>query len=115
MCHRCAASGSWYDLKRRAGNGTSFQLVGTPDAPNSTRPKDPSSAGRREEALLAQQRAAGLQPVPDQQRVRSYPANLMSNPRFAHVRDYLTGKQPGQRGIRIEVLIKYGVGCAAYR
>lgn len=68
-----------------------------------------------DEALVAQQRAAGLRPVPDQKRVRSYPANLLHNPRFAKVKQYLTGTEPGQRGIRSEVLIKYGVGCAAYR
>lgn len=67
------------------------------------------------DTFVAQQRVAGIQPVPDQQRVRSYPANLMSNPRFCHVREYLTGHLQGQRGIRIGVLIKYGVGCAKYR
>ena len=71
--------------------------------------------GGRDEVLVAQQRTAGLRPIPDQQRVRSYPANLIHNPRFNEVKAYLSGTQPGQRGIRPEVLIKYGVGCAAYR
>lgn len=128
MCHRCAASGSWYDLKRRAGTGGAGLLADN-DPPNSIlRPPASSARGEaatgsaatprrtgRDEVLVAQQRTAGLRPIPDQQRVRSYPANLMHNPRFDKVKAYLSGTQPGQRGIRPEVLIKYGVGCAAYR
>lgn len=68
-----------------------------------------------DEVVVTQQRAAGLRPVPDQQRVRSFPSNLLHNPRFNEVKQYLSGTQPGQRGIRQDVLIKYGVGCAAYR
>ena len=126
MCHRCAASGSWYDLKRRAGTGGAGLLTEN-DGQISMMPHPavrgkaahgaaatPRRAGR-DEVLVAQQRTAGLRPIPDQQRVRSYPANLMHNPRFNKVKAYLSGKQPGQRGIRQEVLIKYGVGCAAYR
>lgn len=121
MCHRCASSGSWYDLKRRAGSGGA-RLLGSYDCKTAVLPS--TSSGRRtsaprraggDEVLVAQQRAAGLRPVPDQQRVRSYPANLMHNPRFDGVKAYLSGIQAGQRGIQPEVLIKYGVGCAAYR
>lgn len=126
MCHRCAASGSWYDLKRRAGTGGAGLLTEN-DVQNSAM-HQPAARGKaaygaaatprragRDEVLVAQQRTAGLRPIPDQQRVRSYPANLMHNPRFKEVKAYLSGTQPGQRGIRPEVLIKYGVGCAAYR
>lgn len=122
MCHRCAASGSWYDLKRRSGSGGPRVLsahdhqkailpAGTNTGSKTTIPR----RGGGDEARMAQQRAAGLRPVPDQQRVRSFPANLMHNPRFVKVKEYLSGTQQGQRGIQSEVLIKYGVGCAAYR
>lgn len=74
-----------------------------------------SRRGAGNEFLVAQQRAAGLRPVPDQQRVKSYPINLLHNPRFGRVKEYLSGTEPGQRGIKREVLIKYGVGCASYR
>ena len=121
MCHRCSASGSWYDLKRRAGGGGASIL--DPIDCHSTLLSSASASRRTstirrvagEEVLVSQQRSAGLRPVPDQQRVRSFPANLLHNPRFESVKQYLTGTQPGQRGIRAEVLIKYGVGCAAYR
>lgn len=124
MCHRCATSGSWYDLKRKAGSGGSA-LLQTHDgrltseyisrAQNLLRTHANARRGGHEGTLLAEQRAAGLQPVPDQLRVRSYPANLMHNPRFHHVKNYLSGTGPGHRGIRPDVLIKYGVGCASYR
>lgn len=119
ICHRCAAAGSWYDLKRRAGGVEVFDAR-SPPSPVAQRlltdtkvPTAADTSGR--DRLVARQRAAGLQPFPDQQRVRSYPANLMYNSQFCHAREYLTGNRPGQRGIRIEVLIKYGVGCATYR
>ncbi|CAM9916226.1 unnamed protein product, partial [Hapterophycus canaliculatus] len=105
-------------LKRRAGGGGA-RLVSRFEMPQ------PSTAGSRNaptlrrgagnEFLVAQQRAAGLRPVPDQQRVKSYPINLLHNPRFDKVKEYLSGTAPGQRGIRKEVLTKYGVGCASYR
>lgn len=117
MCHRCAASGSWYDLKRRAGTGGA-RLVskavlpptasGTRNAPTARR----ASGG---EILVAQQRGAPLRPIPDQRRVGTYPVNLFHNPRFRKVKEYLTGSGPGQRGIEERVLMMYGVGCAAYR
>jgi twinkle protein len=31
------------------------------------------------------------------------------------IREYLTGADPTQRGLKLEVLTKYGVGCATYR
>lgn len=124
MCHRCAASGSWYDLKRRAGcggvqllsgHGSSSSPVPMPGRTNTARRASTPRRAGGDEVLVAQQRAVGLRPVPDQLRVRSYPANLLHNPRFSKVKAYLTGTKPGQRGMRHDVLIKYGVGCAAYR
>lgn len=121
MCHRCTSSGSWYDLKRRAGSGEPPLLSAhyhQKDTLPGTNPGRRTLVPGREggdEVRMAPQRAAGIRPVPDQQRVRSFPANLMHNPRFGKVKEYLSGTQPGQRGIRPEVLIKYGVGCAAYR
>lgn len=121
MCHRCAASGSWYDLKRRAGS-PGASILSYADCEATVLPRSNSahrvSTARRvvgDEVVVTQQRAAGLRPVPDQQRVRSFPSNLLHNPRFEEVKQYLSGTQPGQRGIRQDVLIKYGVGCAAYR
>ena len=115
MCHRCAASGSWYDLKRRAGSGgarlmsqavVSPKAAGTPNAASTRR-----TAGSQPSLTVQQQRSSGFRPIPDQRRVGSYPVNLFHNPRFREVKKYLTG----QRGIDEGVLIKYGVGCATYR
>lgn len=118
MCHRCAASGSWYDLKRRAGSGGArlvSQSVLHPSASSIRNSRTPRRAGSDEIRVAQQQRDAGLRPVPDQRRVASYPVNLFHNPRFLKVKEYLTGSEPGQRGIEERVLMKYGVGCAAYR
>lgn len=109
ICHRCGASGSWYDLKRRTGNGTAAQTSAMPTALQTVRDICESSHGGSNDLSSA------TLVVPDQQRVRTYPVNLMSNQRFAHVREYLSGNRPGQRGLQIRVLIKYGVGCALYR
>lgn len=121
MCHRCGASGSWYDLKRRAGSGGArilsaheYQTGMLPAANAASKTSSPNRADG-DKVFVAQQRASGFRPVPEQQRVRSYPANLMHNPRYDNVKAYLSGTQPGQRGIQPEVLIKYGVGCATYR
>lgn len=75
----------------------------------------PRRGGGDGSLVAQQQRDAGLRPVPDQRRVGSYPVNLFHNPRFRKVKEYLTGSEPGQRGIEERVLMKYGVGCAAYR
>ncbi|CAM9640212.1 unnamed protein product, partial [Ectocarpus sp. 13 AM-2016] len=117
MCHRCAASGSWYDLKRRAGSGGArfVSQVAMPRSSTSTRNTLNPRRTRGEEFHVTQQRAAGLRPIPDEQRARSYPTNLLHNPRFDQVMDYLSGTEPGQRGIKKEVLVKYGVGCAVYK
>lgn len=125
MCHRCAAFGSWYDLKRRAGSGGALLLT-EQDCKNALPPSvsdnDTSRPGAldRTPASLTARRAsdsgvkqcdARFQPVPDQRRVTSYQANLMHNPRFKSVKAYLQE----ERGIQPEVLIKYGVGAAIYR
>lgn len=107
MCHRCGASGSWYDLKRLAGGGEPFdarQVMG-----------NNSRTGARDARTQRRTPAALLRPIPDQRRVGSYPVNLFHNPRFSEVKDYLTGTGSGQRGIEERVLLKYGVGCATYR
>eukprot|EP00752_Nemacystus_decipiens_P012825 g11358.t1 len=114
MCHRCAASGSWYDLKRRAGSGGGrlmSQAVVSPKTPGVQNTGSPHRTAGGEQ----QQRSPVFRPIPDQRRVGSYPVNLFHNPRFREVKTYLTGTEPGQRGINVEVLIKYGVGCATYR
>lgn len=118
MCHRCAASGSWYDLKRRAGSGGArlmsqavvSKITGAQSAVAPRR-----TAGGESSLTVQQQRSSVFRPIPDQRRVGSYPVNLFHNPRFSEVKKYLTGTEPGQRGINEGVLIKYGVGCATYR
>lgn len=108
MCHRCAASGSWYDLKRRAGSGGGRLMSEAVVSPKTSGAQN--AAGPRRT-----QRSPGFRPIPDQRRVGSYPVNLFHNPRFSEVKKYLMGTEQGQRGINEGVLIKYGVGCATYR
>jgi hypothetical protein len=53
---------------------------------------------------------------PDQKLVGRYPVTLSVNPggieEVTKIQEYLTGNEEGQRGINMNVLVKYGVGCA---
>ncbi|CAM9495213.1 unnamed protein product, partial [Discosporangium mesarthrocarpum] len=131
MCHRCASSGSWYDLKRLATpNGSHIPTaegatIPPPPRPANSNPNGGSgelegrslsrkSGGPQRSLSKAERRHGDGKPLPYQDRVHFFPTNLMHNPRYRHVKSYLTGREPGQRGISPEVLIKYGVGCASY-
>lgn len=85
----------------------------TTSAQNAAAPR--RTAGGEPSLTVQQQRSSGFRPIPDQRRAGTYPVNLFHNPRFSDVKKYLTGTEPGQRGINEGVLIKYGVGCATYR
>lgn len=118
MCHRCAASGSWYDLKRRAGSGGGplmSQAVVSPKTTGAQNADPRRTAGGEPSLTVQQKRSPGFRPIPDERRAGSYATNLFHNPRFSEVKKYLMGTEPGQRGINKGVLIKYGVGCATYR
>jgi len=105
FCHRCSSKGSWYDLKNLA-NGTTEIHRGLLAA---------SSEGSKKKALSSRPALK----LPDQKLVARFPVTLGVNPgeveEVKAIREYLTGSEPGQRGLKIEVLLKYGVGCAIFR
>ncbi|CAM9440663.1 unnamed protein product [Phaeothamnion confervicola] len=115
MCHRCGASGSWYDFKNKLGG---LEISSTSDLIGHPPPRLPSAAAAFGGAAstVGALNASGLRlppgclPVPDQQRARGYAVNLMENPRWRHVRDYITD----ERRLRPEVLYKYGVGAGVF-
>ncbi|CAM9302975.1 unnamed protein product [Chrysoparadoxa australica] len=111
MCHRCGTQGSWYDFKRRMGRPeiiADAHLAALPFSQGSPSPRaHPVSSSSHNPQ-------SSVPPMPDQRRARSYAANLMENPSNQHVREYLTGKGGGKRGLSPNVLYKYGVGCATY-
>ncbi|KAG5191223.1 mitochondrial helicase twinkle [Tribonema minus] len=102
FCHRCGSNGSWYDFKRRVGG---VEMTGL-DAAALER----SSSG----STRAGEHDTPGKPMPNQRLARAYAGQLMSHPGKARVREFLTGKAPGQRGIDRAVLLKYGVGSAVY-
>ena len=110
FCHRCGSTGSWYDLKQlQNGSDISHGLRAVnSDTKSSGAP--PSAVDRRR-----QRSKPSTLHLPDQVAVSHYAVTFAANPQGApevdRIRRYLMEK----RGLKMEVLVKYGVGCATYR
>jgi hypothetical protein len=59
--------------------------------------------------------ASAATPMPNQREAASLPSALVTEPRYAPVLEYLTGKAPTDRHLSMDVLSKYGVGASVYR
>ena len=111
FCHRCGSTGSWYDLKRLQNGGSISRGLRAIDIESSA-----SATASRPQLRGAHDGRGKVElRLPDQVAVSHYAVTFAANPQGApevdDIRHYLTK----QRGLKMEVLVKYGVGCATYR
>lgn len=98
-CHRCGNQGSWFDFRRRIGNGVSlFKPMenGSDEHPRRVKSSDAASAAKE-------------QIFPTSETQDRYVQGLWY--KYPSARDYLKN----ERGLQDEVLKKYGVGAAHFQ
>jgi twinkle protein len=116
FCHRCAAKGSWFTLRTRVGGGG---LVGSlasarpaqrpaPKRARSVAPLQPRAVNPESDTADGAAAAAAARPRPSPRRWATVQENLTA--KFPTARQHLNEV----RGIRTEVLQKYGVGVDVY-
>lgn len=104
FCHRCGVGGSWYALRERI-SGVVVEPI-SPVAAGVKRPRGRPKAGVVARDLGAQGVGSGVKMArPQAGQWDAFKANLVG--KYPAAKDYLVGK----RGLRIDVLEKYGVGA----
>mmetsp|Transcript_54479 Transcript_54479/g.108145 ORF Transcript_54479/g.108145 Transcript_54479/m.108145 type:complete len:767 (+) Transcript_54479:17-2317(+) len=119
FCHRCRAKGSWYDLKKLGNSGKKMEGVGE-KASNGVITRgleaaDRSRSQRNYGAVEGRERAKPMLRLPDQALVARYQISLQSNPGRSAEVDQIMQYLTKERGLSLEVLLRYGVGIAKYR
>ena len=103
FCHRCGASGSWYDFKRKLGG---FEISGTDQMVGSPTGRSVGNVGRN-----GGTDSVSCLPMPPERLNACYVTNLLDQQPQNEVLDYLINT----RGLTKATLRKYGVGSATYK
>jgi twinkle protein len=118
FCHRCGGKGSWFDLKGI--------MTGKPGSSAMHRNSEVTD-GNQKPGWISERGSGGggggggggrgIQstkeppiPLPDQHIAGAYPKQLLEDPRYGNMLDYLTE----ERGLTVETISKYCVGASEY-
>ena len=118
FCHRCGASGSWYDLKMKMGGYQIQDVAGD----SSTNDASMRRYGRHKHNVTSQnqfnnqsqhhqQILSSTTPIPNPKLAAVYITRLLNDDDSNEALDYLTSV----RGLNRQTLRKYGVGSAIYK
>eukprot|EP00750_Incisomonas_marina_P007637 INCI15017.5.p2 GENE.INCI15017.5~~INCI15017.5.p2 ORF type:complete len:656 (+),score=82.53 INCI15017.5:118-2085(+) len=111
FCHRCGASGSWFDFKKRNGDiqGMGMGLAGAGSSSGGTGNDRQSTSSPRHQEQHQHQHQHQQRPVKMLESHKAARASweLLNNPENKDVVRYLTET----RGLSPKVLEQYGVGC----